>query len=119
SLRELQAAHGSLLTTPTVRTGGEGKHFLFQYPKGHVVGNRSGVLPGIDVRGDNGYVVAAPSLHASGKQYAWEIGPYTTLAEMPLWLVELVTSPKDAAASSGMTLAVESPAVDLTTHPGE
>ncbi len=42
-------------------------------------GNRAGMLPAIDYRGQNGYVVAPPSLHPTGRRYAWQdiepVGP--------------------------------------------
>lgn len=34
-------------------------------------GNTAGLLPGIDVRGVGGYVVAPPSLGPNGRHYAW------------------------------------------------
>lgn len=33
--------------------------------------NRVGAAPGIDLRGDGGCVVSPPSIHPSGKRYAW------------------------------------------------
>ena len=56
--------------TLQVLTGG-GRHLYFACTDGGR--NRVGVLSGIDVRGDGGYVVAPPSIHVSGKIYAWEI----------------------------------------------
>jgi archaellum biogenesis ATPase FlaH len=58
--------------TPTVRTG-KGYHMYFAYPKDRDVGNfqKRDDLPGIDLRGEGGYVVAPPSIHASGKKYEW------------------------------------------------
>lgn len=56
--------------TPVVRTGGGGLHFYFSTEK--ELRNRTGVRPGIDIRGDGGYVVAPPSPHASGTAYVWE-----------------------------------------------
>jgi hypothetical protein len=49
----------------TVRPGG---WHLFIRSTG--IGNRAGVLPGIDIRGDGGYVVAAPSV-INGRMYRW------------------------------------------------
>ena len=51
-------------------------------------GSRVGdLLPGVDLRGDGGYVVAPPSMHENGKEYEWEIGlDDFPLAEMPEWL---------------------------------
>jgi hypothetical protein len=47
--------------TFTVQTGGGGIHLYFAHP-GEAVNNRAGLLPGIDIRGDGGYVVAAGSI---------------------------------------------------------
>ena len=57
-------------------TGGGGFHILYRWP-GHRVGNSARRLrerygPGLDLRGDGGYIVAAPSMHRSGKRYEWQ-----------------------------------------------
>lgn len=53
-------------------TGGGGSHFYYASPVDVTVRNRVKVLGRrIDIRGDGGYVVAPPSLHRSGNQYAW------------------------------------------------
>jgi hypothetical protein len=70
-LESLVVAHGRFFdNTRTVRTGGGGWHFYFRHP-GHLVRNDTGrrLGPGIDVRGDGGYVLAPPSLHSSGNRY--------------------------------------------------
>lgn len=66
----LEAEHGALPKTWTSRTGGGGFHFFFRHP-GHEVTNKTNLLPGIDIRGDGGFVVAPPSVHLSGKEYSW------------------------------------------------
>jgi Bifunctional DNA primase/polymerase, N-terminal len=53
---------------PLARTGGSGWHLLYA-PTGY--GNRVGLLPGMDWRGQGGLVVAPPSRHTSGHRYAW------------------------------------------------
>ena len=56
--------------TAMVRTGGGGWHLYYAYMG--LLKNSTGKLgEGIDVRCANGYVVAPPSLHASGNYYAW------------------------------------------------
>jgi hypothetical protein len=70
SLAALERDCGPLPATVTSKTGGGGSHLFFQHP-GHDVPNRTNVLPGIDVRGDGGFVVAPPSAHASGREYTW------------------------------------------------
>src|SRR4030095_12780355 len=60
----------TLKDIPRQRTGREpdGWHFLFSHPGIHVK-NGTKFLPGLDSRGDGGYIFAAPSLHVSGRQY--------------------------------------------------
>ena len=65
SLRKLQEDCGQFPQTSCVRTGGGGLHYYFKAPE-FPLKNRTNLLPGIDFRGDGGYVVAPPSLHASG-----------------------------------------------------
>lgn len=92
SLKELVRLHGPLPPTVTAITGGGGRHLYFRHPGGEIH-NRVGLYPGIDLRGDGGYVVAPPSLHASGKHYVWtkarsplDVGP----VPLPPWLLEQV-----------------------------
>ena len=49
-----------------------GRHY---YTPAAGTGCGSDVLPGIDLRGDGGYVVAAPSLGPSGNRYSWLTPP--------------------------------------------
>ena len=92
SLARLQALMGSLPATLTAATGGGGWHLFFTHP-GVEVRNTAGRLPGVaeplsglDLRGDGGYVVAAPSRHASGGTYRWDGDPAGPLAAPPAWL---------------------------------
>jgi Bifunctional DNA primase/polymerase, N-terminal/AAA domain/Primase C terminal 1 (PriCT-1) len=78
-------------TTWISRTG-RGWHQWFAHP-GSFVGNRAGVRPHLDVRGDGGYVVAPPSLHPSGKRYEWLTGPDDiALASLPSHVLELLVA---------------------------
>lgn len=58
-------------TNLIVRTGSGGAHCYYRYPEGLSVGNAVDLEPGIDLRGDGGYVVAPPSRHSSGGRYEW------------------------------------------------
>ncbi len=64
----------------TVITGSGGGHYYFRVPN-PVVRNNAGTLgPGVDVRGEGGYVVCPPTLHErTGNPYAWQSAPRTTL----------------------------------------
>jgi len=89
SLEAMTEAHGPLPRTPEVITGGGGRHLYFAHPRG-VVPNQVGLAPGLDLRGDGGYVVAPPSLHPSGGRYRWAPGRSPRrlrLADVPSWLL--------------------------------
>jgi hypothetical protein len=77
---------------PRTRTG-KGWQLFFAHP-GEIIPNRAGVLPGLDVRGDGGYVVAPPSIHPNGKQYKWEVTLNGELPALPSKLVELIHKQK-------------------------
>lgn len=81
---------GELPPSPLVRTGSGGLHLYFAHP-GEKVGNRAGLLPGVDVRGDGGYVVAPPSIHPDGGAYKWEIE--APLAPVPAALLTTLAAP--------------------------
>ena len=66
--------HGDLPDTAKVITGRGGTHLYFTFD-GLDQKNRAGILEGIDVRGDGGYVIAAPSIHPNGTLYEWEFAP--------------------------------------------
>lgn len=67
--------------TPLVKTG-KGYHAYYHYKEGVRNFQKRDDLPGIDLRGDGGYVVAPPSIHESGKQYQWVEGK--GLDDLPL-----------------------------------
>jgi putative DNA primase/helicase len=91
SLRDLEIQYGLLPDTAEAITWSGGRHILFKYPDGGI-GNRTKVRPGIDVRGDGGYIIAAPSV-IEGKQYAWEAEHHPDNIEItnaPEWLLKLL-----------------------------
>jgi Bifunctional DNA primase/polymerase, N-terminal/Primase C terminal 1 (PriCT-1) len=90
SLHELAREHGGLPATVSAVTGGGGEHFYFRTEA--PVRNSAGKLaPGLDVRGEGGYVVAPPSLHPSGRRYEWDDPPgCAPLAPLPTWLGRLL-----------------------------
>jgi putative DNA primase/helicase len=94
SLEALQAEHGRLPKTVTVKTG-KGRHYYFRCA-GVRIGNSAGKLAEkIDVRGDGGYVVGAGSHHKSGQIYRFANGrglDEIEVAQAPKWLLSLVTA---------------------------
>jgi putative DNA primase/helicase len=81
---------------------GNGYHGYFKYPSNSTIGNRVGVLPGVDIRSDGGYVVAPPSVHISGKVYDWNRRfPHRgVLAELPSVLLSKLTEQKASVGPS-------------------
>ena len=89
SLEQLEREHGPMPTTVECGTGGGGRHLYFAHPGG-LVRNKIGLAPGVDIRADGGYVVAPPSLHASGLRYVWVEGrtPESIgIAPLPDWIL--------------------------------
>ena len=90
SLAALEKKYGALPDTMESRTGGGGRHIFFSLVEGQLIKNTTAVLgPGLDTRGEGGYVVLPPSKHPeTGQPYAWSrpVDP----VPMPQWLVELL-----------------------------
>lgn len=102
SLRELERAHGALPPTVEATTGGGGRHLYFGVDA--ALHNRVGLRPGIDLRAEGGCVVAPPSIHPSGRRYAWIKGHAPDAlapAALPAWFVALLRG----ASPSGHPLA--------------
>jgi hypothetical protein len=94
-LKKLEAKFGPLPETYTVKTPSGGYHYYFKLPDGIVIKNSaSKIAPGIDVRGENGYVIAPPSMMADGRKYEAVDNGFTPAdaAFAPSWLIVLVTS---------------------------
>jgi hypothetical protein len=82
--------------TPTVETG-SGWHYYYRADS--PLPCRIGLFPSVDVRAVGGYVVAPPSLHVTGRQYAEVPGLWFDSIEMataPAWLLVSLTSPRAA-----------------------
>jgi hypothetical protein len=80
---------GKIPDTAIVKTL-RGCHIYFR-PNERKFNNRIKLIDGVDVRGDNGIVIAPGSTHISGHTYAWEIPPSTFgVADIPDWLANLI-----------------------------
>lgn len=99
ALAELERKHGPLPDLfPQQRSGsGNGWHAFLAWPEGRTIRNSAGRIGrGIDVRGEGGACMLAPSLHRSGRRYAWALGssPRDLAPEpAPEWLLEMAAPP--------------------------
>lgn len=66
--------------TWTVRTASGGLHLYFRRPEQPIRNSASKIAPGIDVRGDGGYVIAPPSP-------GYEVVNDAEVADVPAWLL--------------------------------
>lgn len=107
TLAALEAEHAPLPRTRIATTASGGRHYYFRHVAG--VRNRGNLGPGIDVRGDGGYVIAPGSATAAGGLYAWadECEP----AEAPQWLLDMVLRRPPPQQASG-----PGPALPRTGH---
>lgn len=99
SLAELEKKHGSLPTTLEAVTGGGGRHLYFALRTEEMVPSSvSKLAPGLDVRGEGGYVVAPPSIHPDTRRtYVWnsKVKP----VHAPAWLTKVLQRPAPSNAS--------------------
>jgi len=97
SLAKLERGYGPLGPVPRVCTGREdgGTHLWFHDSGKREIRSSVGrVGPGLDVRGDGGYVVIPPSVHPTGRRYRWMRKPHQ-VADAPEWLERLASEKID------------------------
>lgn len=73
TLKNWEKEHGILPDSWRSITGRGGNHIF--YKTNRDVRNSGGLLEGIDIRGEGGYIVAPPSVHKNGNKYEWEYAP--------------------------------------------
>jgi len=109
--RGLMALHNNDMDLETVEqiTGGGGSQKLYRAPPGWVAPTCKTPI-GVDIRGQGGFAVLAPSLHDSGRHYEWLDGHGLDEMEVtaaPDWLLEaveeLVHQHGGTSASNGKT----------------
>lgn len=81
-------------------TGGGGFHYVFGYPneveKIPTVAPHAEIGPSVDVKGDGGYILVAPSVHSSGRLYEWNNGVIApdTIRPAPQKVINIVQKKK-------------------------
>lgn len=88
SLAELEVAHGALPKTLTTLTGGGGQHYFYDVSgfDGKIGGKL--LAQGVELKGGGEYVLAPPSIHASGRTYSFDLGQGDKPEFPPSWLTE-------------------------------
>lgn len=115
SLNSLEEKYGILPPHLIARTGGGGSHHIFTIPDGATIRSGTEKLgPGVDIKAEGGYFVAAPSSHASGSSYSW-VNMDPILGEKahrpednlpPVWLLDLLgvaSRPRGGQGSTSLT----------------
>lgn len=85
----------------TGRAGGNGRHIIYKHP-GVPIKSWSKKIPGIDSRGEGGYFIAPPSLHASGNRYEWMTDPeLVEIADCPQFWIDVCQKKEQAKMTAG------------------
>ncbi|HUO59527.1 MAG TPA: phage/plasmid primase, P4 family [Candidatus Acidoferrales bacterium] len=91
-IEQQRELHGDGWTGTRTSETARGRHLFFRLPKNTAVRNSVGAIaPGIDIRGEGGFVVVPPSTHESGATYQWSSATAAVL-DAPSWLLEAATS---------------------------
>ncbi|TJV12249.1 MAG: bifunctional DNA primase/polymerase, partial [Mesorhizobium sp.] len=93
-LADMEAIHGPLPETARAKTANGGTHVFFKNVEG--IRNRAAIAPGVDSRGQDGYVCGPGSVMADGRRYGWvdrDGTPYEPVgipdfADAPQWLLD-------------------------------
>ncbi|MGD8837103.1 MAG: bifunctional DNA primase/polymerase [Desulfobacteraceae bacterium] len=68
----IQWMNANLPKTGVYSVTSKGVHAIYRIPEDKMVRNAVRLAPEVDIRGDGGYFVAPPSMHASGHKYQWQ-----------------------------------------------
>ncbi|MGB8413457.1 MAG: bifunctional DNA primase/polymerase, partial [Candidatus Binatus sp.] len=119
NLNDLCRKHGGITKTRFQQTPSGGLHLIYRKPADVIVPQSAGKLaPGVDVRTDKGYIVAAPSVIVP-----W-LKPYDMndheIAVAPQWLLDLLVNgkPKEVASSERGRIVDGGRNVGLTSYAG-
>lgn len=98
TLVSLQDQYGPLPPTLSVYTGGGGEHRWYRAP---YAASRSAVLgPGVDLKTSGGLLVAPPSVHLTGRRYAWT-NRHLPPTDAPTWLDENTRKAETVSGGAG------------------
>ena len=91
-LRAFEQKHGKLPPTVESITPSRGRHLWFRMPEQAIPNSTDKIAPGLDIRGDGGYVLVPPSHvvedYGAGS-YAWSVDSASEFADAPQWIIDL------------------------------
>jgi hypothetical protein len=90
------AEHSAELTCGRIHKTPRGHHLLYRDQEAEVRNSVSVIAPGIDVRGEGGYIIWWPA-HRPGLP----IGDFNEIAAAPAWVMEKLTARKTIRSTSG------------------
>lgn len=94
------------MATLSATTGGGGCHLLYRYPKGvdkiTTVSAHPELGQAVDIKGDGGFILVAPSVHASGRCYTWREAGVSKelLRDAPQKLISVVEASRQRSIGS-------------------
>lgn len=103
TLAGYERRNGELPETRVHSTGRGGTHYFFAHPGFDVRNSAAKVLgKGLDIRGENGFVVAPPSVSSHG---AYELNPAHDIAPVPAppWLLDILHSHDKGQSGSALS----------------
>ena len=87
----LQYGRKMKLGGTVVSLTGTGKHIFYRWAEG-LRNSASKIAEGVDIRGEGGYVVVAPSTHPSGRMYRWERFAPDLIPDFPLGILAVTNA---------------------------
>jgi hypothetical protein len=101
---EAMKVWNSLPETVEAETG-RGRHRYYRIPKGARARSRK-LAPGLDFKGDGGYVATPPSVHPGGARYRWVPG-HSEIAPLPEYLIEAEPTPQPSRRRDPSTIGLD------------
>ncbi len=93
------------VSSSTITLSGSGGKHLWFLNDPTIRNSASKIAPGVDIRGEGGYVVVPPSIHPSGRRYRWVSTPkFTALSAFPTDIITNI-SPSQTIVGSQNTAA--------------
>ena len=96
---------------PNSLSGVRGAHLYFA---GDLAGTNKLSIAGCEIRGHQHYVIAPPSVHASGVVYQGTLPPVAELPAVPDWLPAMISAPNGNASAPAVTETIPAGARNST-----